>query len=26
LAAYGVDGRKLFTEAANHRVGGVAHG
>ena len=26
LAAYGVDRRKLFTEAANHRVGRVAHG
>ena len=26
LAAYGVDGRKLFAEAANHRLGGFAHG
>ena len=26
LAAYGVDCRRLFTEAANHRAEGVAHG
>jgi hypothetical protein len=26
LAAYGVNRRRLFTEAASHRVGGVTHG
>ena len=26
LAAHGVDRRKFFTDAANHRAGGVVHG